>query len=193
MSRTQAIVIIVLFVCIVVGVGLLVGLIRSSCPSTEVGGTTTSTSAVLISSSPEVSTTPPGEDGPWRDPFLSNNTYPIHYDLWFYPDFYFDGGTFTGRGSIHINITDPTKYLIVHYKMMNMTSTKVMDGESGRELGVERAFPYDENQYWVTELEDELPKGSVAVLHLGFDGSLLNGIVGYYKSTYINSLTGKER
>ncbi len=58
---------------------------------------------------------------------------------------------------------------------------------------MKRTFPYDRNQFWVTELDEKIPEDSRVILHLHFEGSLVVGIVGYYKSTYINSDTGKER
>ena len=54
-------------------------------------------------------------------------------------------------------------------------------------------FPHEPNQYWVTELENDLVAGQTIVLHLKFSGHLDIGIVGYYKSTYINSDTNEER
>ena len=187
-SRTQAIVIIVLFALIVVGVGLMAGLIKAPC-ETDTSPTTGTTSGTTAGTT--AATTPPGEQGPWQDPFLPLALVPVHYDLWFHPDFYWDAGTFTGRADIRLNVTSRTRYVIVHYKMMNVTSTRVTVDDVT--VGVTRAFPYDVNQYWVTEVERELVPGEVLVLHLEFAGSLLNGIVGYYKSTYINGLTGLER
>ncbi len=60
-------------------------------------------------------------------------------------------------------------------------------------LDVARTFAYEPNQYWVTELQQEISGNQLVVLHLEFEGSLANGIVGYYKSTYVNADTGEER
>ena len=78
-------------------------------------------------------------------------------------------------------------HLLLNYTpFRNLIST-------GNNVGVKRSFAFDRNQYWVTEVTEELEAGSTVVLHLEFDGSLLNGIVGFYKSTYINTQTGVKR
>ena len=142
---------------------------------------------------------PDYKDSPWRDPFLPRATAPTHYRLWFKPDFYRDGNTFLGRENISVIVNEPTKYILVHIKMMNVTATKVYssadsDGQGvGPELEINRTFEYAANQYWVTELKEEVGAGKTVVLYLEFGGSLVNGILGYYKSTYVNRKTGVER
>lgn len=191
MSKSQALVIILLFVIIVVGVGLMAGLIKAPCSETVTDDS--STSPLDTTPAVTMTTTDAGEDGPWRDAFLPSFTYPVHYDMWFNPDFYYDAGTFKGKSNITINVTAETKYLLIHYKMMNITMTKVTHAETGREIKVVRKFAYEPHQYWVTEVDEVLTSGDSVVLHLEFEGSLLNGIVGYYKSTYFNSLTNETR
>ncbi len=74
---------------------------------------------------------PPGELGPWQDGFLPAHTIPVHYNLSLSPDFYYDGNTYTGVVDIDIHVTEATQYLILHYKMMNITGTSVFDKISG--------------------------------------------------------------
>ena len=74
---------------------------------------------------------------------------------------------------------------------MNITKTTVT--LDAKELAIDETFGYSKNQFWVTELTEKIPANSVVRLYLEFNGSLVNGIVGYYKSTYYNSLTNKER
>lgn len=192
-SKTRLIIIVCLWIAITVLVGLLAGLIKKSCPPEDGTQTTTpSDSMTSLRPSQEATTLPPQGDGPWMDPFLPSFTYPIHYELWFYPDFYFNGTTFEGRENITIQVTENTKYILVHYKMMDITQTRAYL-ENGAELEVVQAFGYEVNQFWVTELRNEISAGTTIVLHLQFQGSLVNGIVGYYKSTYVNMDTGVER
>ena len=130
---------------------------------------------------------------PWEDPFLPHTVLqPIHYDLWMYPDFYYEGTTFQGSITMEINILQDANHLIVHQKMMTISSSEVKD-ELGQDVTVASAFPYDNNQYWVVETVPMMLAGSKVFLALQFTGDLDNGIVGYYKSTYINSDTGIER
>ena len=176
-------------------VGLMAGLIKKPCPEHDSNQAEEITTLEPTTSTltPEMITTlPPQGDGPWMDPFLPSYTLPVHYDMWFYPDFYFNGSTFQGRENITINVLENTKYLLVHYKLMNITQTGVFT-DTGDEIQVVQTFAYDPHEFWVTEVAQEIAAGSTVILHLEFEGSLVNGIVGYYKSTYVNSDTGEER
>lgn len=80
--------------------------------------------------------------------------------------------------------------LLVQIQTVNKVSLRLF---SDNNLVVKDHFAYEPNQYWVTEMENELVAGQTVVLHLEFSGSLVEGIVGYYKSTYTNAITGDER
>ena len=69
----------------------------------------------------------------------------------------------------------------------------ISNSSAGNNIGVKRRFAFDRNQYWVTELTEEIKAGTTVVLHLEFDGSLVSGIMGFYKSTYTNTQTGIKR
>lgn len=129
---------------------------------------------------------------PWMDPFLPSSLEPVHYDLYQNPDFYFDGSTFSGRVSIVMNVLNSTDLILVHIKALNITATRVYD-RNGNRLTLEDTFAYEPNQYWVVQTLNPLPEGSTATLELDFTGSLTNGIVGYYKSTYVHDVTGITR
>ena len=131
-------------------------------------------------------------DQPWLDPFLPKNLKPTDYTLWFYPDFYFDASTYWGRETIRIEILEETRFLIIHYKEMDITNTTVKIAD-GALLELENVFGYDANQFWVVETKEPMAMGLVVDLMVEFTSSLTNGIVGYYKSTYVNALTGIER
>lgn len=178
-SKRNAIIIICLFVLIVVAVGLMAGLIKEPCEEYY----------VYERDDP---VNPPLDDTPWLDPFLQTYLEPVHYTMWMYPDFYFDGSMFYGREDIEIRVKQETRFLLLHIKMMNIDNTEVRDADQNV-LQIKDAFAYEPNQYWVVELEEDIDEDSTVFLHLEFHGSLNNGIVGYYKSNYTNSITGKER
>ncbi len=188
-SQSKLVVTIALCIVIVVTVGLLAGLVgKKTCPDEGQGqGGKSATSTASLAPS-----TTPGEPGPWDNPFLPQNLQPVHYELWLYPDFYYNGTTYTGQVNITINVTSETSYLIVHMKMMEMTKTQVFTVENV-ELTVKRSFEFVENQYWVVETDRTMPSGSTVFLRLEFSSSLVNGIVGFYKSTYFNTDIGKDR
>ena len=195
-SRSRLILMFVGFVVVLISVSLMVAYVPDhSCPSDVTQkNAITKTHMDINYDHPVVIATdlPPQGDGPWMEPFLNPSIRPIHYDLYLDPDFYFDGNTFIGRENITIYVGVNTQHIIVHYKFLNVTTLQVTTAE-GNNLVVTDTFAYDANEYWVTSLADEVPSGSVIVLSLEFSGSLVNGIVGYYKSTYVNQDTGIER
>ena len=193
-SKRKAIGLFVLVLVVIICVGLIAGLVR---PATQ--EETQMTTPPTMQTTPDVTettqqyTTIDVTSQPWRHPFLPHFTFPVHYDLYLDPHFYFKDHWFYGKVSIEINVTAKTRYVIVHFKQMNITDTKVLNKNTGESLGISRTFPHNPNQFWVTELKNDIPSGSVIILTLDFNGDLENGIIGYYKSKYINSLTGQER
>jgi glutamyl aminopeptidase len=128
---------------------------------------------------------------PYLDPNLPTTVSPTEYQLWFHPDFYYEGSTFQGRSRINIEVLTDTDYIILHYKMMNITRTALVDIYDV-EIPLQAVFGYNVNEYWVVQTVSVLPAGTKVALLLEFNGSLTNGIVGYYKSTYIDDFTGQK-
>lgn len=187
-STKQALIIGLLFAVIVVFVGLMAGLIQETCPEVSSGddpATTTTTTTTA-------STTGDPITQPWLNPFLPSATEPVHFDLWLYPDFYWDGSTFQGRVDIEIDIKEPTRYLIVHQKYLTFSNSKVTM-KTGEVLAINSEFKYDDNEFYVVEVDRTLDIDCTVILHLEFTGSLVNGIVGFYKSNYTNTITGERR
>ena len=129
-SKNRAILILLAFAVALLTVGLMAGLINQGCDDegTEGGnnGVSTTTEAATTTT-----TAPDLVGNPWLDPFLPNNTIPVHYQLYMNPDFYYNGTTFTGNEAILINITDKTRYLIVHINYLNISNTNVTDYGTG--------------------------------------------------------------
>ena len=73
---------------------------------------------------------------------------------------------------------------MVHVKNLTVTDTKLMKGEAV--IPLDSAFEHQENEYWVVIPSSPAPAGNYS-LHLEFDGSLVIGITGFYKSVYKNS------
>ncbi len=128
-SRARAVILVIVVVAVIVAVGLIAALInRGGCSDPDLAKDGEKAAKGSSTKEPE----DPGEPGPWQNPFLPNHTIPVHYNLSFYPDFYYDGHTFTGTADIVLNITEPTQYIIVHYKMMDITKTTVRLLDSGK-------------------------------------------------------------
>ncbi|KAK3612372.1 hypothetical protein CHS0354_031965 [Potamilus streckersoni] len=132
-------------------------------------------------------------DGPWKNLRLSRSVVPIHYDVTLYPDFYENNGWFYGNETILLNVTEITKYILIHVNYLNITKTHLRYNSTGTSIPIEEPFEYEQNQFWVVQTKTPIPKGTVIILDLQFDGSLTRAIVGFYKSTYINHDTNETR
>ena len=111
----------------------------------------------------------------------------MHYDLFLYPDLV--TGLFMGRVTIAIMATAPTHFFLVHTKHLAITKTSLQD-QSGNSVSYRRVFEYKKNEFWVVELDQETGAGNYS-LSMEFSGNLTQGITGFYKSVYTNSL-GKQ-
>ncbi|ESO85815.1 hypothetical protein LOTGIDRAFT_130453 [Lottia gigantea] len=142
-----------------------------------------------------MTSTTPGyyPDEPWRNLRLPRTILPVHYDLTLYPDFYENNGWFYGNETITIRLDESSKYILVHYKFMNITKTELREAGTNNQIDIARTFTNEENQFWVVQTSTDIAKGSMVDLYLEFDGSLTNAIVGFYKSTYVNSITNETR
>ena len=130
---------------------------------------------------------------PWKNLRLPRYIVPIHYDLTLYPDFYGNNGWFYGNETIEIEVRDDTKFLLIHYKYMSITRSELKVNSTNEQIDIKRTFGYDPNEFWVVETNDVIKGGTVVKLDLEFDASLTRAIVGFYKSTYTNSITGQKR
>jgi hypothetical protein len=164
------------FVLTIVSVGLLAGLLRQPCHHEPVarGGVASLQTGL-----------------PWTNHRLPHNLIPDHYDLQLFPDFYNDHSVFYGNVSIRLNVTIATNFVLVHIKDMNITRTELK--VNGQSQDIVKAFHYSPNEYWVVENSVPIEAGSIVDLGMSFHGSLLNGLVGLYRSTYLNSETGQRR
>ena len=54
-------------------------------------------------------------------------------------------------------------------------------------------FSYDAHNYWVCQTESQLLVGQRVTLHLSFNGRLDEGVVGFYKTHYVDDFTGQPQ
>ncbi|KAK3612375.1 hypothetical protein CHS0354_031968 [Potamilus streckersoni] len=147
--------------------------------------TTTTTTAKTTIAQPSL------DDAPWMNLRLPEHIQAVHYDITLFPDFYNNSGWFYGNETVELNITRPTKHVLIHFNYLNITNTTLVDKNQER-IPVNRTFAYAANQFWIVEAMNIIQPGTV-FLKLQFDGSLTRAIVGFYKSTYINSKTNEIR
>lgn len=133
------------------------------------------------------------EDGPWKTLRLPTDKYfPIHYQLTLFPDFYDNEETFYGNVSIEIDVIQKTSIIMVHVLYLNISST-TLTTDKFESIEISRTFEYSPNQFWVVETKQPLASGSKVYLNIEFSGNLSKAIVGFYKSTYKNSITKQDR
>ena len=137
------------------------------------------------------STTVVPADEPWRNLRLPNYIVPIHYDITLYPDFYDDHGWFYGNETVEIEVKQTTNVILIHTNFLNITRTQLAYAD-GTNIPLSETFWYEENQFWVIKSQEPVAVSTVN-LDLEFDGSLTRAIVGFYKSSYVNSKTGITR
>lgn len=119
---------------------------------------------------------------PWETDYrIPQDTQPLHYDLYLFPDLSLD--TFEGHVSINIECRKPRDFFLVHVKYLNVTGTQVTTVDDGTVVPLSEAFEYKDNEFWVVKLLDFVPKGNYT-LKLAFEGRLDNGILGFYRSIY---------
>jgi glutamyl aminopeptidase len=124
---------------------------------------------------------------------IPQSTQPLHYDVYLFPDLEKD--TFSGRVAIDIEVSGPPReFLVLHTKYLEITKTKLVATESGEEVDLAESFEYKPNEFWVVRTKQNIPSGLIYTLFLEFNGKLVgNGILGFYKSVYVDPKTGETR
>ncbi|KAK3089893.1 hypothetical protein FSP39_007417 [Pinctada imbricata] len=146
----------------------------------------------MTTQSSEVTTRTPSPDEPWLNLRLSRDLLPIHYDLTLYPNFYGNNGVFEGNETVELEVKVATRFVLIHINFLNISHTSLRFKDNSQSISFKTPWFYEENQYWVIECDQTIVGGSVLLLDLSFTGSLTRAIVGFYKSTYVNSITKEE-
>lgn len=141
-----------------------------------------------------ISTEKPFEDGPWKNLRLPKSVVPQHYNVTLFPDFYEEHDTFYGNITMTLNVRTGTNVIMVHVKYLEVSET-ILSYDNGFKdpISIKRTFEYEPHEFWVVETTEPLPANKTVYMFLAFNGSLSRSIVGFYKSSYINSITNKSR
>ncbi|KAI9551578.1 hypothetical protein GHT06_021911 [Daphnia sinensis] len=151
------------------------------------------TTPSIAESTTMAGSTAPQLTEPWElDYRLPNDTLPLHYEIYLHPDLV--SGTFTGKVAIHLNVTKPRDFVLIHIKYLTISSTSIHKGieANGEQISLTETFEYAPNEFWVVKLRSEMQPGLYTV-NMDFTGSLTKDIVGFYKSNYYNSDTNLTR
>ncbi|XP_076819067.1 glutamyl aminopeptidase-like [Clavelina lepadiformis] len=188
-----------LLVAIGLGVGLGVGLSNQktvivveettvkSPMTTKTTATQTTIPTTTAAATTTIATVP--DDGPWKNYRLPNYITPFHYQLTLHPNM--TTQTYTGINAMNINITQNTKYILVHadakLEILSCKLHKVLADMSTEDIPITQEFRVPEYEYYVVSTENELEPntgGEYYVLTMEFQSSLVLRIVGLYMSFY---------
>jgi len=117
---------------------------------------------------------------------LPRTALPRRYELLIAPDL--DASTFSGEVVIALELTEPTDTIVLHAKDLDVALVRLAQGGSPVAAGLR--IEADREQLVITA-ERPLAAGD-AVLELQFDGRISHGLLGFYRSTYVDE-AGADR
>ncbi|XP_066270940.1 aminopeptidase N-like [Branchiostoma lanceolatum] len=129
---------------------------------------------------------------PWLGSRLPSSLVPVHYQIELQPDL--NTFTFIGSEQITIQCLESTNYMLLNSRLLNITDGSVsLQTATGEAVNVERWFLYPENEFFVVQSAQRLRKGDNYILSVSFSGMLMDDLRGFYRSSYLDSLTGERR
>ncbi|XP_041463117.1 aminopeptidase Ey-like [Lytechinus variegatus] len=218
LSKSKAIVVVVLFVLAIVIVGLLCGLLaeKKACHTRYTGVTYPPyathhqptqeptkdiyerTTHLTPTSRPPPISTSQAPLAPWEEPRLPGDLKPIHYEL----DIQIDidhRQWFNGTVTVLIRCLRNTNIIIMHSKQLDLipgsASLEMLSRNGGSVLPrlSKEPWTYLGNQYLVVELDGWLVQGEEYLFKIGFGAELVDqGLVGLFRSSY-KTVTGETR
>jgi len=117
---------------------------------------------------------------------LARSIRPRRYELLIAPDL--DASTFSGEVVVALELEAPSATIVLHAKGLDVALVELAQGGAAiaAELRVDAA-----NEQLVITAERPLQAGD-AVLELQFDGRISDGLLGFYRSTYVDE-AGADR
>jgi len=117
---------------------------------------------------------------------LPRTTCPRRYELLIVPDL--DASTFSGEVVIALELTEPTATIVLHARGLDVALASLEQG--GAPVAAELRIDAEHEQVVITA--DRPLRAGDAVLELQFDGSISHGLLGFYRSTFVDE-AGAER
>lgn len=102
-----------------------------------------------------------------------------------------DNFDFSGRVEIDIKCIKATKYVILHYKNMEIKTYEILNSR-GQEVKVVRMLKNVKNEQILIEAQNNLQAGSTYKAKISFEGQIPGSFVGFYKSSY-KTASGETR
>ena len=125
---------------------------------------------------------------------LPRELKPLRYNLTLQPDL--KNKTFSGNVTIRLEVLKPISFIPVHSKFLTVETKEVLklgDEEKPiRKITPSLTFEHPQFEYWITEFDQPLEVGNYS-LQLAFNGSLVDRIVGFYQSSYLDKERNEKR
>ena len=117
---------------------------------------------------------------------LPRTTRPRRYELLIAPDL--DASTFSGEVVIALELSEPTDTIVLNSKGLQVALVKLSQGEAP----IDAALTIDAEREQIVITANRTLAAGDAVLELQFDGEISHGLLGFYRSTYVDE-AGAER
>ena len=125
---------------------------------------------------------------PWKNVRLPANIVPDEYEVSLSVNL--ESFDVTGEVTVSAQVVSETSYVLIHANDMNITGVRVSQG--GSPVRIKSEFNFTENDFYVIELSTRLQTGSLEI-HMAYNYTLRDDLVGFYRSSYIHQSTGKKR
>ena len=131
-----------------------------------------------------------GEVFPWTDIRLPTHVEPVEYDLFLHPNLtHFD---FRGEVAMTVRVIEETDFIVFHMKLLNYTTVKITEKESGKFLQNVKVLEYKHFEQVYVQTKDRLEEGKKYVVTITYEGELATSLVGFYRSSYTTK-AGEKR
>ena len=155
---------------------------ETSKPTTIVATTPVATTTSVVSTTQATATN--GDPFPWSDARLPTFAKPLEYELFLHPNL----TTFDVKGNvtIHFNTTERVYFIILHAKDMNISTPVdvVLLNQKKPSVGVEKLLFYEKNEQISVHFQEPIEADVHCVLTLDFNYTLVDGLDGFYRSSY---------
>jgi puromycin-sensitive aminopeptidase len=117
---------------------------------------------------------------------LPTTTRPRRYELLIAPDL--AASTFAGEVVIALELSEPTDTIVFNSKGLQVTLVELSQGQ----VPIDAALTIDAEREQIVVTANRTLAAGDAVLELQFDGEISHGLLGFYRSTYVDE-AGVER
>ena len=114
---------------------------------------------------------------------LPRTVLPRRYDLTICPDL--GASTYTGRVVIDLDVSAATDTIVLNAKDLEITAVGLSQPDGAGELAAQAHVDAEHEQLRI-DCGGQLQAGAAATLELSFAGEISSGLVGFYRSTYVD-------